>query len=237
MAERPADYRQRLVATPASSFGVTATSHDMNASRSSSETVVVDARQTKLVEWLARLPRYGIDVSTLRAASADASFRRYFRVDAAGRSLIAMDAPPEREDIGPFIRVASLLRAAGINAPEVLEVDSEQGFLLLTDADITCRTDALRMLVARAEREGYYLTSLMAKLRCVSLAERALVPAFVFFFQTLYPFAWVNRRDRKVAAAAGGTGGRGSGRAGSARVGASRSGRDLRRPGCRARWG
>jgi hopene-associated glycosyltransferase HpnB len=77
-------------------------------------------------------------------------------------------------------------------------------YLLLTDADITYRPDALKMLVARANRYGYLITSLMAKLRCVSLAERALVPAFIFFFQMLYPFPWVNRTDRTTAAAAGG---------------------------------
>ena len=61
------------------------------------------------------------------------------------------------------------------------------------------RPDALTPLVARAEPDGLVLTSLMAKLRCESFAERALIPAFVFFFQMLYPFAWVNRprsRDR-----------------------------------------
>ncbi len=77
-------------------------------------------------------------------------------------------------------------------------------YLLLTDADIAYEQSALRRLVARAEARGLVLTSLMAKLRCESLAERAMIPAFVFFFQMLYPFAWVNRKDSAVAAAAGG---------------------------------
>jgi hopene-associated glycosyltransferase HpnB len=77
-------------------------------------------------------------------------------------------------------------------------------YLLLTDADIGYRGDALRALVRRAESGRLVLASLMAKLRCVSFAERALIPAFIFFFQMLYPFAWVNRRDAKTAAAAGG---------------------------------
>jgi aminoglycoside/choline kinase family phosphotransferase len=115
----------------------------MNDSLSPSETAADDERRTKLVAWLTRLPRYGIDAATLRAASADASFRRYFRVDAAGRSLIAMDAPPEREDVRPFVKVASLLRAAGVNAPEVLEADAAQGFLLLTDLGSATYLDAL----------------------------------------------------------------------------------------------
>jgi hopene-associated glycosyltransferase HpnB len=77
-------------------------------------------------------------------------------------------------------------------------------YVLFTDADIAYEPGALARLVARAEAGGYVLTSLMAKLRCESFAERSLVPAFIFFFQMLYPFAWVARRDRATAAAAGG---------------------------------
>jgi hopene-associated glycosyltransferase HpnB len=77
-------------------------------------------------------------------------------------------------------------------------------YLLLTDADIAYEPGTLSALVARAEEGGLVLTSVMAKLRCVSFAERCVVPAFVYFFQMLYPFAWVNRRDRLTAAAAGG---------------------------------
>jgi hopene-associated glycosyltransferase HpnB len=78
-------------------------------------------------------------------------------------------------------------------------------YLLLTDADIVYAPMVLSWLVAHAERRGDVLTSLMVKLNCDSVAERFLVPAFIFFFQMLYPFAWVNRRDRTTAAAAGGS--------------------------------
>ena len=77
-------------------------------------------------------------------------------------------------------------------------------YLLLTDADISYRADALTGLVARAEAEGLVLNSLMARLRCDSFPERFAVPAFVFFFQMLYPFAWVNDARKGAAAAAGG---------------------------------
>lgn len=77
-------------------------------------------------------------------------------------------------------------------------------YLLLTDADIAYKPGVLRRLIARAEGGSLVLTSLMVKLRCESLAERALIPAFIFFFQMLYPFAWTNRRDHAMAAAAGG---------------------------------
>ncbi len=77
-------------------------------------------------------------------------------------------------------------------------------YLLFTDADIVYQPDALAHIVARAQRGGFVLTSLMVKLRCESLAERAFVPAFIFFFQMLYPFAWANNPGRATAAAAGG---------------------------------
>ncbi len=90
----------------------------------------------------------------------------------------------------------------GIDAAEGMQPAPE--YLLLTDADIVHAPDSLRALVARAESRGSVLTSLMAKLRCESLPERSHVPAFVFFFQMLFPFAWVNDSRRATAAAAGG---------------------------------
>ena len=81
--------------------------------------------------WLrAALP--GVDF-TLETASADASFRRYFRVADGARTWIAMDAPPAQEECRPFVRIAAMLRAAGVHAPDVIAQDLEQGFLLLTD--------------------------------------------------------------------------------------------------------
>lgn len=77
-------------------------------------------------------------------------------------------------------------------------------FIWLSDADITYAPDTLTSLVARATAGGLVLTSLMAKLRCESLAERWLIPPFIFFFEMLYPFAWVNDPRAKTAGAAGG---------------------------------
>jgi len=77
-------------------------------------------------------------------------------------------------------------------------------YVLLTDADIVHAPDSVSRLVAHAERNALVLTSLMVKLHCESFAERLAIPAFVFFFQMLYPFVWVNRRQSSVAAAAGG---------------------------------
>lgn len=77
-------------------------------------------------------------------------------------------------------------------------------YFLLTDADIGHAPDNLARLVARAEQDGRVQVSLMAELSCASAAERFLIPAFVYFFEMLYPFGWVARRDRRTAAAAGG---------------------------------
>lgn len=77
-------------------------------------------------------------------------------------------------------------------------------YLLLTDADIEHDISNLRRLVAKAETENLDLVSLMVKLRCQSFWEQLLIPAFVFFFQKLYPFRWVNNPKKSIAAAAGG---------------------------------
>ena len=90
----------------------------------------------------------------------------------------------------------------GITRTEAMELPAD--YLLLTDADILYVPGTVKRLVVRAKTNGLVLTSLMAKLHCESFAERALIPAFVFFFQMLYPFAWVNRNTARTAAAAGG---------------------------------
>jgi hopene-associated glycosyltransferase HpnB len=90
----------------------------------------------------------------------------------------------------------------GIEAAMALSPSPD--YLLLTDADIVHPPDSVARLVAHACRNQLVLTSLMVRLRCESFAERASVPAFIFFFQMLYPFAWVNRPEGPVAAAAGG---------------------------------
>jgi aminoglycoside/choline kinase family phosphotransferase len=88
-------------------------------------------RQVELEQWLARaLPN---ETGPLAPASADASFRRYWRFDYQGRTLIAVDAPPAQEDSARFARLARSFRNAGLNAPEVLAEDHEQGFMVVTD--------------------------------------------------------------------------------------------------------
>lgn len=108
-------------------------------------------RTLALHAWLGRL--FPAQDWRLEPASADASFRRYFRISFAERSesRIVMDAPPQQEDCRPFIQVAQLLRQAGLNAPVVLAQDLEQGFLLLTDLGSTTYLAALQENDARAD--------------------------------------------------------------------------------------
>ena len=84
------------------------------------------------------------------------------------------------------------------------KLDNKPDYLLLTDADIEHHDSNLKELVKQAEIEKLAMTSLMVKLRCDSFWEQFLIPAFVFFFEKLYPFSWVNNPKNKMAAAAGG---------------------------------
>jgi N-acetylmuramate 1-kinase len=92
-------------------------------------------RQAAFFSWLHPLiAQQGLKRESLHIASADASFRRYLRIDAHdGSPRIIMDAPPDKEDCKPFVKIAGLLRSAGLLAPQVLAWDEPQGFMLLTD--------------------------------------------------------------------------------------------------------
>ena len=95
-------------------------------------------REHAFVVWLQSVQeRFGLQTDSVRLASADASFRRYVRLDSThssyGPTLIVMDAPPDKEDSAPFVKVAALLHQAGIHCPQVLDWSQAQGFMLLTD--------------------------------------------------------------------------------------------------------
>src|SRR4051794_27365166 len=101
-----------------------------------------DARLALLTEWLASLGL--VDAGSRRPASSDASFRRYFRLDVVpalraklGDTLVAMDAPPERENVPAFIHVDGLLFDAGVSVPAIVARKVEDGFLLLSDLGTT----------------------------------------------------------------------------------------------------
>ena len=91
----------------------------------------LDVRATAARDWA--LQQLDLADAAFAPASADASFRRYFRIENGARSWVVMDAPPEREDCRPFLKVAQLLLDAGLNAPRVIAQDLARGFLLLGD--------------------------------------------------------------------------------------------------------
>jgi aminoglycoside/choline kinase family phosphotransferase len=110
-----------------------------------------DPRLEQLERWLSRL--FGSSDFQLAPASADASFRRYFRVTRAEQTLIAMDAPPEKEDMEPYIRIAAMLVDVGVNAPRVLERNMEEGFLL--NSDLGSRTYLMDLDAGRSAAPLY----------------------------------------------------------------------------------
>ena len=91
-------------------------------------------RQAAFEQWLGSLagPQQ-LQTASLRPASADASFRRYFRIDSTQGSRIIMDAPPDKENCRPFVQVDQLMARAGLNVPQILAWDEAQGFMLLSD--------------------------------------------------------------------------------------------------------
>lgn len=134
-----------------------------------------EGRARSFAHWLATVgPAHGLQPDTLRPASADASFRRYFRVDGAHGSVIVMDAPPEREDCEPFVRVARLLGDAGLHVPRVLEWARTEGFMLLTDLGETTYLQRLDGDNAAA----LYRDAIEALVRLQGIAAQAVVPAY-----------------------------------------------------------
>ena len=141
-------------------------------------TPMQDPRSQALQRWLDALPAdLGLRPDSLRPASADASFRRYFRVDArgvAGGTAIAMDAPPPQEDTRPFLRVAALLHEAGLNAPRVLAQDVAQGFLLLADLGTTTYLAALN----ESSADALFADAMAALLRWQLATSAGALPRY-----------------------------------------------------------
>ena len=101
-----------------------------------------DSRLANLTQWV--MEDLGFAGASIAPASVDASFRRYFRVTQAEDSYIVMDAPPDKEDSGPFLKVARILGSLDLNVPIILARDMERGFLLLSDLGSQQYLDALR---------------------------------------------------------------------------------------------
>jgi N-acetylmuramate 1-kinase len=143
-------------------------------------------REAAFMRWLHGIagPR-GLLPASLRPASADASFRRYLRIDVAPGpdtqalpgSLVIMDAPPDKEDCRPFVKVSQLMAEAGLNVPRVLEWDEACGFLLLDDLGTRTMIEAVTPDDA-ASSQRLYLRALDALVAWQAASRPGVLPAY-----------------------------------------------------------
>lgn len=129
-------------------------------------------RKLQLEQWLGSV--LAEKAFTLSTVSADASFRRYYRVHLEGKTFIAMDAPPEKESCKPFVEIAALLIKCGLNVPQVMAQDLEQGFLLLTD--LGNDTYLSKLTIDNAQQLYGDATNALIKLQLAS--QPGVLPAY-----------------------------------------------------------
>jgi hypothetical protein len=161
-----------------------------------------DPRKALLLDWLAALPAdLGLQPAGMEPASADASFRRYFRVRAAalpGGTAIVMDAPPDKEDTTAFLRVADLMHEAGLHAPRVVAADRARGLLLLTDLGRQTFLQAIQQ--DGADPQPLFRAALDALLRWQQASRPGVLPAYdqalLARELTLFPEWYVGRHLR-----------------------------------------
>ena len=156
-----------------------------------------DERLTQLRQWTAHLPaRFALRPDSIRSASDDASFRRYFRLDsdaAEHRSLILMDAPPDKEDCAPFLYAAQVLAQAGLSVPRVLHAEPALGFLLLEDLG----DDTYLACLDDSTADGLYRDACDALVRLQGASRPGVFPDYDRALLTrelaLYPDWYVGR--------------------------------------------
>jgi aminoglycoside/choline kinase family phosphotransferase len=140
------------------------------------------ARRQQFEAWLQGIAAaHSLNTPSLRSASSDASFRRYFRVDGGNTSFIVMDAPPPLEDVRPFVKIAGLLAEAGLNAPKVLEEDAMHGFLLLSDLGSQLYLAALNDAVSRGDnvqRDTLMRDAIKALIQWQTRADGSSLPPY-----------------------------------------------------------
>lgn len=140
--------------------------------------MATDPRLTALLKWLASLPaNLGLELDSLSPASSDASFRRYFRLNARKGTLVVMDAPPAKEDCTPFIDVAGRLAKAGLNVPAILEKNLSEGFLLLTDLGPTTYYTQIQQGIDDATLQSLYKDALAALVQ-MQTSDHVGLPAY-----------------------------------------------------------
>lgn len=155
-----------------------------------------DPRRAALARWAAE--QQPLPDAVMQPVSSDASFRRYFRIRTAGKSLVAMDAPPEQEDVGPFLDVAGRLARAGVHVPRILAADPDAGFLLLSDLGERPFHHAL----PRGDADALFGDALDALVRIQAQADATGLPeydaALLLRELELFP-EWFLRRHWQVA--------------------------------------
>ncbi|MDB5947626.1 MAG: hypothetical protein JWQ33_2652 [Ramlibacter sp.] len=135
-------------------------------------------REAAFRSWLDHIGRgHGLQPASLRPASADASFRRYLRIDSGQGTRIIMDAPPDKEDCGPFVQVADLMGQAGLNVPRVLDWDREGGFMLLDDLGTQTMMEVVQPSVPDANR-GLYLRAIDALVAWQAASRPGILPSY-----------------------------------------------------------
>jgi len=135
-------------------------------------------REVAFHQWLAvQAAQHGVRPETVRPASADASFRRYFRVDTSTGSCIVMDAPPEKENCEPFVRIARLMQDAGLYVPRILAWDEPQGFMLLDDLGSQTMMEVIQRDDPQANH-GLYMRALDALLALQQSSRPGVLPAY-----------------------------------------------------------
>lgn len=152
-----------------------------------------DSRLISLQKWLDSLSLHNIDTASIRPASADASFRRYFRMDSEKGSYIAMDAPPEKEKLQPFLHVAEVFRQCDVNVPDVVEKNMDEGFLLLSDLGNTTYLQKLN----EDNAHEMYLDAIDALIRIQMASRPGVLPeydrALLLNELNLFPDWYINR--------------------------------------------
>lgn len=137
-----------------------------------------DPRLIALKHWLHdNAAAHQLDLASLQPASSDASFRRYFRLNANGATAIVMDAPPPHENCQPFVHVTQLMAQAGLNVPTILAQDMAQGFLLLSDLGPKTYYQAIQSGLDDATLQKIYRDAIGSLVR-MQQASTAGLPAY-----------------------------------------------------------
>ena len=148
-------------------------------------------------DWLETLPAsLSLDTASLRPASSDASFRRYYRINSQGETLIIMDAPAPHENCAQFDDVTTRLADAGVTVPQVIAKDLEQGFMLLTDLGVQTYYDRIQQQPSDAILQTLYREALEMLVK-MQMADQQGLPAFdrsrLIEELQLFPDWYVNR--------------------------------------------